>query len=1312
MSAAPRAPRHRIGRWLRLEDRCLPSVTVTNLTDHDAGSLRLALDQVNAGGSIDFAPGLHGTIPLQSPLVIPQALTIAGPGAGVITLDGGGVSPTGASHRVITNRADGVTISGLTIAHGVDASPNLSQGGGILNAGTMTLDKVVLTGNQATGFGEGGGVYNLGTLTVTNSAFIANGTLRSGIGGGIFNLGTLTATNCSFAQNLGQQGGGLDVSGNSVHTSLTNCTFAFNSVLDNGGGVTVAFGSGPVQILNTIIADNGSENELPDFSNGSAAGTVTVDHSIVTGTQATIHLDTQQFDTSGPTPTIALLSNSPAIDAGNPAGAPATDQRGVPRDARPDMGAYEFQGTATTPTTTGLVASPTNLTFGTQVMFTAGVSAGAGQVPTGGTVSFKDTFNGTTTTIGTADLTPNGQGLAHFTTTTPLAVGTHSVVAVYGGGGSIQGSSSPAVTVQVNPVLQGTTTGLVFAPPAPKFGQPVSFTATVSGGAAGTPTTGTVTFTDTFNGQTATLGTADLTPTGGGVVTFTPTTPLAASAHSVTAAFGGGGTFGPSTSPAVSVPVGKADTVITLVVSPNPPVVGQPVKVMATVAGTVPGLPAPTGFIEFAEKFASGGSFTGKQLTGGSGELDIASLPPGGEQVTVTYDGDDNFNTSTNAVTLSAGKSATTITVTARPNPVAPGQQVVLTIKVVGPPNSGTPTGTVDLTDAPPNNPQSQGVHLTLQNGQATVTRSAPAAGDYAASLTYDGDANFSTSSTTITVPVTKGKAPTHTALLYDPVGIFGFAPSIDAVVTPDAPGGPPPTGAVAIFDGTTLLFTGGVQPGGDIIPTALPAGAQDPHVPHSFHAVYEGDGFYAGSTSPDVVPPASNVATHTINGPSGPETVTFTSPPGTAIRVRLRDPGSLPPLPFSNPRVGFNLGLFDITVFGLPPGGKADVTIQLPADVPVNAYWKYGPRKVTLPSGPATLPAMWYPFLQRGDFGAAFDPVNHTVTLHLEDGQIGDSDLTADGTITDPGGPASQPGLFATGAGPGGGPQVNVYNADGSLRFAFFAFDPSFTGGVRVATGDVNGDGVPDVIAAAGPGGGPAVAVYDGLTGAELMRFFAYDQSFTGGVYVAAADVNGDGFADIVTGAGPTGGPHVKVFDGQTGAELQSFFAYDQSFTGGVTVAAADVNRDGHADIITGAASSGGPQVNVFDGATGALQKSFFALDPTFTGGISVAAADVTGDGVPDIVAGAGPGSLPFVLVFDAVSGQLVQDFFAYDPSFTGGVSVATIDLLGDGVATILTGPGSSGGPQVTARDARTLAELQDLAAYDPTFLGGVLVG
>jgi len=139
----------------------------------------------------------------------------------------------------------------------------------------------------------------------------------------------------------------------------------------------------------------------------------------------------------------------------------------------------------------------------------------------------------------------------------------------------------------------------------------------------------------------------------------------------------------------------------------------------------------------------------------------------------------------------------------------------------------------------------------------------------------------------------------------------------------------------------------------------------------------------------------------------------------------------------------------------------------------------------------------------------------------------------------------------------------------------------------------DVTGDGVPDIVTGAAPGGAPRVEVVDGKTGQTVRAFLAFDPTFLGGVSVAAGDVNGDGRADIVTGAGAGGAPQVKVFDGKTGETIRSWMAFDVAFHDGVRVAAGDVDGDGKADItVTAGARQGSAKavVKVFSGADGAV--------------------------------------------------------------------------------------------------------------------------
>jgi hypothetical protein len=296
------------------------------------------------------------------------------------------------------------------------------------------------------------------------------------------------------------------------------------------------------------------------------------------------------------------------------------------------------------------------------------------------------------------------------------------------------------------------------------------------------------------------------------------------------------------------------------------------------------------------------------------------------------------------------------------------------------------------------------------------------------------------------------------------------------------------------------------------------------------------------------------------------------------------------------------------------------------------------------------------------------------------------------------------------------------VYNADGTIRFSFFAF-AGFAGGVRVATGDVTGDGQADIIAAAGPGGGPHVRVFDGITGGLVREFFAFAPAFGGGVFVAAGDLTGDNRAEIIVGAGAGGGPHVRIFDGATGAEIVGFFAFDTAFTGGVTVAAGDVTGDNRADVIVGAGPGGGPHIKVYDGATLALGgtaaqtaiqnplRSFFAFSVGFSAGVFVSAGDFNGDDRADIIVGAGPGGGPHVQVFSGLDGTELASFFAFG-AFRGGVRVAAVDLTGDGRVELIVGAGGGGGAHVRVLNPLTLGDVRNFFAFDLSFLGGVFVG
>lgn len=401
------------------------------------------------------------------------------------------------------------------------------------------------------------------------------------------------------------------------------------------------------------------------------------------------------------------------------------------------------------------------------------------------------------------------------------------------------------------------------------------------------------------------------------------------------------------------------------------------------------------------------------------------------------------------------------------------------------------------------------------------------------------------------------------------------------------------------------------------------------------------------------------------------------------------------------------------VTVVDVNGDGKMDLVV---ANVGINQggaeFAKEGPQPgsvaVLLGNGDGTYlaPIQYTPFeypgwAAVGDFNGDNRP--DLAVTRVRDGH------TVNVMLNQP--PTPHP--IVVGAGAGGSPLVRVYDADGSLRFHFLAYSARFRGGVRVAAGDVNGDGVDDIITAAGPGGAPHVRVFDGKTSHEIRGFFAYAPAFTGGVWVAAGDVNNDGYADVITGAGAGGGPQVRVFDGKTGAILTGFFAYAPTFTGGVTVAAGDENGDLKAEIITGVESRGGPQVRVYNAATHAVVTQFMAFTPAYTGGIFVAAGDVTGDNWADIVVAQGQGPSPHVRTFRGDTGGFLRDAVPFGGSSTpNGLRVATIAPTGGGTVSVLVGAGRGFQPRVRTLNGATLQVLSDFNAFVPTFLGGILVG
>jgi len=263
-----------------------------------------------------------------------------------------------------------------------------------------------------------------------------------------------------------------------------------------------------------------------------------------------------------------------------------------------------------------------------------------------------------------------------------------------------------------------------------------------------------------------------------------------------------------------------------------------------------------------------------------------------------------------------------------------------------------------------------------------------------------------------------------------------------------------------------------------------------------------------------------------------------------------------------------------------------------------------------------------------------------------------------------------------------------------------FLAYQKEYINGVNITTGNVDNDKQIEIITAPAKSYYPTIKIFDSQGTLESF-FYAYDENFRGGVNVATGDIDGDGIDEIITGAGFTGGPQVRIFDSR-GSVKGQFFAYDKNSRNGVTVATGDIDGDGIDEIITGAGFNEKPIIKIFD-AQGNLQGQFFAYAEHFRGGVNVATGDTNGDGIDEIITGAGVTGGPHVRIFNT-KGVVQGQFFAYAEHFRGGVNVATGKIVSEEISEIITGSGENIAPYIRIKSLnskKTAVNLNKFSIY-----------
>ncbi len=263
-----------------------------------------------------------------------------------------------------------------------------------------------------------------------------------------------------------------------------------------------------------------------------------------------------------------------------------------------------------------------------------------------------------------------------------------------------------------------------------------------------------------------------------------------------------------------------------------------------------------------------------------------------------------------------------------------------------------------------------------------------------------------------------------------------------------------------------------------------------------------------------------------------------------------------------------------------------------------------------------------------------------------------------------------------------------------------------NFEGGANLGRGNLDSDSDMELIVgtAFGGGGKSELKILDG-NGKTVKSFSAFEKSFTGGVDVATSDINADGVAEVIVGSGPGIESTVKVFKAN-GDLITSFIPYPK-FTGGVRVASDDINGDGKPEIVTAPSSGGGPHVKIYDSA-GKLQKELMVYSPKFTGGVDVATFAPSGSFAGGFVVAPGPGGGPHVKTYN-YDLKLVGEFMAYPASFSGGVRVDSGNFVqNNGSFEVVTVPASnsSGNTKIYKTNGELLKSSS--TSFEESWTGG----
>jgi hypothetical protein len=437
------------------------------------------------------------------------------------------------------------------------------------------------------------------------------------------------------------------------------------------------------------------------------------------------------------------------------------------------------------------------------------------------------------------------------TITTALALGSHTVTAAYNGDTSF--TTSTSATLNEN-VINAALTTLKASASSSTYGQPLSYTASVSAvaPATGTPT-GTMTFTIDGTPQT----TATLV---NGVATYS-TSSLPAGKHTVTAIYSGDGVNFAGSSASVNQTVSRDGTTINVNRNPSSAVFSQTLTLTANITAAAPGAGNPTGTVTFTIDNVA--QTPAAMVNGGQASTTVSGLSVGSHSITVAYTGDSNFTGTGTTFNYSVAQAGTTTALT-NSGAVFFGQGVTFTAAVsTTTAGAGTPAGTITFAVDGVN----QGGAINLHNGVATLSLPALAGGAHTISATFNGGVDFGNSAANTSYTVAADKT---TASVVSSAATSVFSQSVTFTATIAN------TSTAAVPTGSVQFQVDGINQGAPVTlnaGTALLIMKNLAVGPHTITVNYAGNANFAA-------PSSSTGANQTVNQASTTTTVSASATP------------------------------------------------------------------------------------------------------------------------------------------------------------------------------------------------------------------------------------------------------------------------------------------------------------------------------------------------------------------------------------------------------------------------------------------------